>query len=270
MEQVVAVEDLGFNHLNDRQTAGDGVLPGLAGKGFQFNAAGGHTFAVAVFYGEGDDDGFSGSGKVDVSAKDGVQDRFVSGLPNALFLIAGDDCGRAVFFLPSVEGYPEKPAVFFHHLVDDSLRGEDLGTVSDLGVAKVSHRVCLGAIADFAGGELGVDERRDGFCVVQAQRNLRPLALDAQRVPLPRFDFAAIANRLLFFSVDGFSEKKPSAQSVNADGIVVLRVLPAEKDAGGLGLFAFQNFEANGNLKIFEAFFGIEEHRETALVRNPG
>lgn len=155
-------------------------------------------------------------------------------------------------------------------MVDDSLRGNDFGAVSDFGVAKVGYGVCLSAIADFAGGELSVDERRDGFFVVQAQGNLRAFALDAQRLPLPWFDFAAVADRLLFLSVNGFSEEKPSAEGVNADGIIVLRVLPAEKDAGGLRLFAFQNFEANGKLKVFEVFFGVKEHRETVLGRNPG
>lgn len=191
-------------------------------------------------------------------------------MPDALFLIAGDDCGRAVFISSGVKGYLEETAVFFHYLVDDSLRGDGFGAVSNSGVAKVGGGVRLGEIADFARGELGVDKRGDGFFVVQAQGNLRAFALDAQRVPLPRFDFAAVADWLLFLSVDGFFEEKPSAEGVNANGIVVLRVLPAEKDAGGLRLFAFQNFKADGELKVFETFFGVEEHRETILGRNPG
>ena len=191
-------------------------------------------------------------------------------MPDALFLIAGDDCGRAVFVSSGVEGYLEETAVFFHYLVDDSLRGDGFGAVSNFSVAKVGRGVRLGEIADFAGGELGVDKGGDGFFIVQAQGNLWAFALDTQRVPLPRFDFAAVADRLLFLSVDGFFEEKPSAEGVNADGIVVLWVLPAEKDAGGLRLFALQNFEADGELKVFETFFGIEEHRETILGRNPG
>ena len=183
-------------------------------------------------------------------------------------MIAGDDCGRAVFIAFGVEGYLAETAVFFHHLVDDSLRGDDLGAVSDFGVGKVGRGVRLGEIADFAGGELGVDERGNGFFVVQAQGNLRPFALDAQRVPLPRLDFATVADWLLFLSVDGFFEEKPSAEGVDADGIVVLRVLPAEKDAGGLRLLAFQNFEADGELEVFEVFFGVEEHGETIFGGN--
>ena len=189
-------------------------------------------------------------------------------MPDALLLIAGDDGGWAVFVAFGVEGYLAETAVFFHHLVDDSLRGDDLWSVSDFGVGKVGGGVRLGEIADFAGGELGVDERWDGFLVVQAQGNLRPFALDAQGVPLTRLDFATVADWLLFLSVDGFSEEKPSAESVDAGGIVVLRVLPAEKEASGLRLFAFQNFEADGDLEVFEVFFGVEKHGETVFGWN--
>lgn len=68
----------------------------------------------------------------------------------ALFLIAGDNCDRAVFVAFGVEGYLAETAVFFYHLVDDSLRGDDLGLVSDFGVGKVGRGVCLGEIANFA------------------------------------------------------------------------------------------------------------------------
>ena len=189
-------------------------------------------------------------------------------MPDAFFLIAGDDDGRAIFVAFGVERYLEETAVFFHHLVDDSLRGDDFGAVSDFGVGKVGRGVRLGEIADFAGGELGVGERGDGFFVVQSQRYLRPFALDAQRLPLPRLDFATVADWLLFLSVDGFFEEKPSVAGVDAGGIVILRVLPAEKDAGGLRLFAFQNFEADGELEVFEVFFGVEKHGETVFDWN--
>jgi hypothetical protein len=111
-----------------------------------------HGIAVPVAQRQRDRNRAFAAPKINLAVGDGGFFRVGAGLADFLFQLAGDDV-RLALVVECVKAQSQNTRLFLQYALHDSLRLRHARRVDDGRVAKITHRVGLGAKTDFAGGE---------------------------------------------------------------------------------------------------------------------